>query len=306
MRRSVQVAGAIPLTNSAGLQIVVRSGVLAGGHAIRYRLSCSLERRALFSKWNASAREERNVVLSKWRQEWILREQNTADTIRRAYKDCIRNRRLDHDTLAARLDALCRLTWINKGGGTRDLSPVMWDALHKPSLVQLYTGASAAVSRAALQQRRIGFVNRYGPFRVPQYGWVASNSDVVARLFAAAYDLDSDIQGRRLYEEVAKLPKMHGGHGSTQAAYVLTPALACLDPRHRVPIINGNDWVQGLLRKLGVHRASLVEQYDGMVRLIGQNGIQNAFWIDVLGADTPITIRETRRHERRPSNTHSA
>jgi hypothetical protein len=129
---------------------------------------------------------------------------------------------------------------------------------------------------------------------------------VVARLFAAAYDLDSDIQGRRLYEEVAKLPKMHGGHGSTQAAYVLTPALACLDPRHRVPIINGNDWVQGLLRKLGVHRASLVEQYDGMVRLIGQNGIQNAFWIDVLGADTPITIRETRRHERRPSNTHSA
>lgn len=66
---------------------------------------------------------------------------------------------------------------------------------------------------------------------------------------------------------------------------MLTPVLACLDERGHAPIINSRKSVQGLLRRLGLARSTLVEQYIGLRELIGQAGMPSAFALDTVGED---------------------
>jgi hypothetical protein len=64
---------------------------------------------------------------------------------------------------------------------------------------------------------------------------------------------------------------------------LLTPLLACLDLRGRAPIINGRKvW---LVKKLRLASESMAKQYDGLVGLLGQAGIDDAFDLDVADED---------------------
>ena len=65
-----------------------------------------------------------------------------------------------------------------------------------------------------------------------------------------------------------------------QAASLLTPVVACLDPRARSPIINSRATVRAKLRVLGLSAATLPEQFDGLTALINQGGFVDAFALD--------------------------
>ncbi|MBK9259810.1 MAG: hypothetical protein IPM54_08220 [Polyangiaceae bacterium] len=100
----------------------------------------------------------------------------------------------------------------------------------------------------------------------------------IAKIVASA---SSDRQLRKAYamlEHLPPLPRRSGG--GMPAAALLTPMLACLDQRRRAPIINSRAAVQEKLQVLGLRFATVSEQFDGFVNLIGQVGIRDAFDLD--------------------------
>ena len=76
---------------------------------------------------------------------------------------------------------------------------------------------------------------------------------------------------------------------------MLTPVLACLDPRERSPIINSRKAVKHRLRRLRLASGSLVEQFDGLVGLINQAGLDSAFALDTAEDDVLDTAFKARR-----------
>jgi hypothetical protein len=65
-------------------------------------------------------------------------------------------------------------------------------------------------------------------------------------------------------------------------ANLITPLIACLDPKLRFPIVNGEHGVKRRLEKLDLTNRSLEDKVRGLIGLIGQFGIGDAFALDVM------------------------
>jgi hypothetical protein len=63
---------------------------------------------------------------------------------------------------------------------------------------------------------------------------------------------------------------------------LLTPLIACLDPKSRFPILNGREAINSLLRKLHLEHSNLADRAKGLIGIIGQ---KDAFMLDVMSAD---------------------
>ncbi len=247
---------------------------------------------------------------------WVDRERRTALLVRACYDRCVRkHRRLSHEVIYA----LCRLTWITKGGGevadsTRAvvapaLSTLLRLNLTATTVKELASelrGAGVPTEIAEHASRPVGIVNYYGGFRGAVHAWIRDNLPAV-RAIVVAITTGDDKAARGAYAAIDALPKLpRVGGGDGKPSNLLTPLLACLAPRGRAPIINGRK--EALLRRLGLGSATLAGQYDGLVNLIGQAGIKDAFDLDVadearLEAALKAAPRRPRRTRRPPITT---
>jgi hypothetical protein len=96
----------------------------------------------------------------------------------------------------------------------------------------------------------------------------------------------------KLAARIDALPSISSPNGASAvgAAATVTPAVTCLDPSVRFPVINGREQVRDLLRALKLANGGLKRQVKGLISLIGQFGIEDALMIDVLADEIAESI----------------
>lgn len=223
---------------------------------------------------------------------WVDRERRTAQLVRACYDHYLSGR-----ATADKLHALCRLTWITKSTDADAdlpdntpsviapaLSTLIGAGLHAENPGQLArelrrSSAPEEVVRAA--SHPVGYTNFYPAFRNVARDWIEANRSAVARLLRISVRAKSDKEVRAVYSEVARLPPLPRPRaGDLPAFNLLTPVLACLDRRGKAPIINSRKAVRNRLSMLGLSSASLATQCNGLMGLIGQAGLSDAFALD--------------------------
>ncbi len=238
--------------------------------------------------------------------EHVDRERRTARLVRACYAHYVS----PGNATAEQLYALCKLTWITKGGANLDDGlPDNTRTVVGPALRAL-TGASVTATsmrelpeqlkqaRAApeivrLVAKPVGFVNFYTAFRKVARTWIAAHVRDVNRMVKLVVRASSDPEAREAYAMLDKLaPLPRRGGGGMPAVALVSPMLACLDPRGRSPIINSRASVRERLQRLGLRHATVGEQFDGLVNLIGQAGIQDAFDLDTSDVDDIVAAFE--------------
>ena len=217
------------------------------------------------------------------------RERNTALLIRACWDTLPQEPRPDQ------LHGLCKLTWITVGTGgdaaadtTRSvvapaLSAILsvgLSAKNRDQLAQELQAQGVPTALARLATKNIGFVNFYNAYRNLSRGWIAEHQALITKLFRDASNMSADSDARSLYSAIEKMPPIQNRAAALPPVNLLSPVVACLDPRSRSPIINGRAGVRRNLRRLNLSRATLPEQFDGLVGLINQAGIADAFVLD--------------------------
>ena len=202
---------------------------------------------------------------------------------------------------------LIRLTWITR-------SHEHWQILKVPALAQLWKRRSprrddlgesiadislpAGVAHAAMHST--GFVNFRNQWRNSSRKWCKSNRRALIGIIIDAVGLQpNDLHRIRLASKIDNLPQVPpppGTAGGHAAPFILlTPLIACLDPQHRFPVINGREAVRDLLGKLGLRSRSFSEQVAGMVGLVGKFGIEDSFVLDVLAGEIVDVVKKISR-----------
>jgi hypothetical protein len=196
--------------------------------------------------------------------------------------------------------SLFRLTWITVNG--QDVSPGHWKELKVLALAQLFRRTPTilndlpssihamrlpkAVAHAAVHET--GVVNFRNVWRNSCRTWCRANHHRLVGIIKEASKLSSNDQRRfDLASQIEALPPISSPSGAScvGAASVVTPVVACLDPSMKFPIVNGRESVRTLLRELGLANENLEQQVKGLINLVGQFGIQDAFMLDALGDD---------------------
>ncbi len=189
---------------------------------------------------------------------------------------------------------LIRFAWITAGSGGSH-----WQQLKVPAIAHLFkrpvnigvdlasTIASMALPPdiAAAASKPTGMVNAYRAYRNSLLPWCNGNKAVLRTLLAAAQNLGSNDQARfDLASNIDALPPVPTPNGLRHmaGANLITPLIACLDPKLRFPIVNGEHGVKRRLDKLGLTNRSLADKVRGLIGLIGQFGIGDAFALDVM------------------------
>ncbi len=228
---------------------------------------------------------------------WVDRERHTGQLVRACY-----TRYLDGEPSADKIHALCRLTWITKGGDDDAELPDNTPSVFAPALSTLTGGTVTASDPGALAKelrgageteevarpasRPVGYTNFYAGFRNIARDWIEANRAKVLGVLRSVAEAENDDQVRAAYAEIERLPPLPRPRAGDMPAFnLLTPVLACLDPRGRAPIINSRMAVRRRLAMLGLSSASLVQQYEGLKGLIGQAGIGDAFALDTADDD---------------------
>ena len=224
--------------------------------------------------------------------DWYRKELNTSTLIH-----AVMSNRPARSLSAEDIWWLTKLTWITATGG----QPVElhWQQLKIPALAHIFkktpqitedldatlkTMSLPPVVVAAAAQRT-GFSNAYRAYRNSLLHWCEEYKADLRKVIAAAQSLGSNDQGRYdLAQEISSLPKVPTPEGVRQmaAANLLTPLIACLDPKRRFPVVNGETGVKTRLAKLRLTGRDLEEQVRGLIGLIGRFGIADAFDLDTM------------------------
>ena len=210
---------------------------------------------------------------------------------------------------------LLQLTWItaSKDGVSSD----HWKRLKVPALAHLFqtkaeisddlgdTLASMRLPRrvAVTAAEKTGFVNTYRPYRNSLLGWCRQHSRQLLPILDFALKLKANNQDRfDLASEIAKLPRVStpNNERTMAASNHITPLIACLDPKNRFPILNGEAGVNQRLAKLGLKHAGLEEQVRGFIGLIGQFGLTDAFAVDTMTEAQMQNITKRVKHRSEP------
>jgi hypothetical protein len=233
-------------------------------------------------------------------ESWAERERQTNRLVRAA-ADWVFSK---HPVRADQLYGLCRLTWITNsydGDGAAYVRstkiPALADVFGRDYDGEDIDDVADDVVQLAQQGTikllilgQTGFTNFYKAYRNSARLWIKDNVAIIAPLFRAARNLASDKDGLKLVRKIADLPGIPKARHPQQLMrpeYLMTPVFFALDPRLRFPLINGNEGVQALLRKLGVTNAPLEVQYSALLDLYGKGGIKDAADLDQAGRDLP-------------------
>ena len=250
--------------------------------------------------------------LAGWKASWYETEKNTAVLL----KTILTSRALE--TMSADdLWCLFRLTWITVNG--QEVSPEHWKRLKLPALAQLFRQTPIilndlpssihamrlpkAVAEAAVH--KTGIVNFRNVWRNSCRTWCSANHARLVGIMKEAAKLPLNDQRRfDLAAQIDTLPSITSPNGASSVgtAAAVTPVVACLDPSRRFPIVNGRESVRTLLRVLGLANWNLEQQVKGLVNLVGQFGIQDAFMLDAL-ADDVADLKPTNQQSAAPAPT---
>lgn len=224
--------------------------------------------------------------------QWPIRMRDTARLVRAIAAHTVVKSRPTADQLYG----LCKLTWITsafdgdnptyirstKIPGLGDAFGVDFGNSDLPEVAAEVARMLGTPASRGMVLKHTGFTDLYKAYRNVARGWVADNAARLRPMFRAAYNLQSDGQGLQLACQIQQLPRIPLATGSTRAMraeYLLTPVFACLDPRGRFPLINGNKGVQRVLGLLKVKGVPLEQQYRTMLTLYRQGGIRD--WADL-------------------------
>lgn len=211
-------------------------------------------------------------------------------------KDCYHTKCLGNSLTPSKLYALCQLTWHDRLPRTREQRK--WKALwvigdnkgEYPNIESADEFGKCGFSPESivLAKNDTGFVGLYAAFRNSSYDWIVKHFDSLAPLVHKVAWLESDVAARKIFEQIEKLdgiPRPNSKGGKLKPASLLTPLFACLDPRLRFPIINKNDAVIKLHKRLGITYASLPDKFDVLIREMKRSRIGNALMLDVCNSD---------------------
>lgn len=223
------------------------------------------------------------MTLTASEQRHYSVEKATAALVQYCYRRKCSGTRLSAD----KAHALCMLTWLPSLRSTK--LPALWRLWNRRDVYDAITaipmlrkiGFEERIVRLA--SRTTGFVNYYHAYRNSSLGWLRKNLAPVSRILAMAASLSTDEQAHRLadlIESLPRVPKPTTSVGSSMPGSLLTPLVACLDPRRRFPIVNKASHVIGLQSKLGILESSLSQKCDAITDLIGREGMRDAFMID--------------------------
>jgi hypothetical protein len=223
--------------------------------------------------------KNQTIVLKGFKRIHYENELRTAALVKLSYRLRCQGRSLTPE----KLYALCKLTWW-KGDKLPSLW-VLWDkrGVQPNDPTEFETkGFPTAVTDAI--QADLGIVNYYAAYRNSTFLWIRRNFRSLAPLVHRAAVLENDNDARVLAETIAAMPgipKPSRKGGRMSPSSLLTPLFGCLDPRHRFPLVNKARHVVNLHHKLGIAGFSLPDQFNTLIRLIGQYGIKNALMLDV-------------------------
>jgi hypothetical protein len=226
------------------------------------------------------------------------RKRNTASLVQRVVS-CLHIEGLTGEGLWH----LISLTWLTRSG--KRVSPDYWKKYKIPALAYFFgsarersrtlknlsssivaLGAPDAVADAA--QAETGTVNFYSARRNSALRWCNDNADILRGVVRDVSKLGSNDQERfELAVRIGKLPGVPLPNGTKRvpASQLLTPLIACLDPRSRFPVVNGRTEVNQLLERMGLASHSLEIQVHGLIGLVDRFGISDAHMIDVCAKE---------------------
>lgn len=226
------------------------------------------------------------------RRHWYNTEKNTAALI----QSVVNSR--SPDTLSGEdIWSLITLTWITVG--RKQVSATHWKRLKIPALENLFHKKATANSDlsatidsmnlpsavAQLAKRDTGMVNFRGTWRNSSRKWCQQNRDDLRTIISAGLELPASNETRiKLADRIDRLPPVKSPNHKTEVAagVLLTPLIACLDPKSRFPILNGRQAVNSLLRKLRLDHSNLADRAEGLIGIIAQ---KDAFALDVMSED---------------------
>ncbi|MBU3017980.1 hypothetical protein KO519_09805 [Paraglaciecola agarilytica] len=232
-------------------------------------------------------------------EEWAIRQRNTNKLARSVANYVFAQEKIS----PAQLYGLSKLSWITKNNKDLDASYILSTKI--PALGAIfsrdYNGAN--ITEVAKDIERItrnsnianeilqhtGFTNFYNAYRNSAYEWIKKNFDVLLPMYKNALLAKDSTDRQKLIVQIsniAKIPKANHPEKLMKAEYFLTPTFFMLDAGVKFPLINGNEWVESLLKKLNVRESSLLEQYDAMTKLYGVGGITDAADLDQVGKYT--------------------
>ncbi len=231
--------------------------------------------------------------LTTKKKDWYRTEQNTSALIRSVVAS-----RSTNNLSGDQIWSLITLTWITVS--RKGVSRNHWKKLKAPALAALFNkqlpkvrdDLSATIDSMNLPQAVVqaakkdtGMVNFRGTWRNSSRKWCGVNRDDLRTIIGTAAKLPTNDQARfDLATRIDKLPPVKSPHKKADlpAGVLLTPLIACLDPRSRFPIVNGREAVNSLLRKLQLAHTDLRHRVAGLIGIIGQ---KDAFMLDVMGSE---------------------
>jgi hypothetical protein len=236
-------------------------------------------------------------------EKWTGRKRRTNHLVRTIADTLLQQRKI----LPQQLHGLCRLTWITSNNHGLDAPyvtstkiPALESILQKQNQKQtlaMVAEDAAQWTGSPLVMKLIlgdtGFTNFYKAYRNSSLDWITDNLDVLIPLFRSAFHLSTDVQGLSLVRKIMNvpgIPKANHKDELMRPEFLLTPVFFALDKRIRFPVMNGNEGVTALLKKLKVFGAPLDEQYLRMISLYGKGGIEDAADLDEVGGDLPEVV----------------
>lgn len=223
------------------------------------------------------------------RRLWYNTERNTAALIQSVVKS------RSADKLSGdQIWSLITLTWITMG--KKDVSPTHWRHLKVPALESLFSRKATADSTlsatidsmklphavAQSAKEETGMVNFRGTWRNSSRKWCQQNRDDLRSILRTAAALPANDQARiNLAARIDRLLPVQSPNekAGVAAGVLLTPLIACLDPKNRFPILNGREAVNSLLRKLRLDHSNLADRAKGLIGIISR---KDAFMLDVM------------------------
>lgn len=236
-------------------------------------------------------------------EKWTGRKRRTNHLVRTISDTLLKQRRI----LPEQLHALCRLTWITSNNHGPDapyvvstkipaLESILQKQYRKPTLAGVAEDAAQWTGSPLIKKLILGdtgFTNFYKAYRNSSLDWIRNNIDVLIPLFRTAFHLNTDAQGLSLVRKIMNLPgipKANHQDELMRPEFLLSPVFFALDNRIHFPVMNGNEGVTALLKKLKVFNEPLDDRYLRMISLYGKGGIEDAADLDEIGGDLPELI----------------
>ena len=237
-------------------------------------------------------------------RQWIGDERETAKIVRLLWEH---SSKVDHSDPEF-LKILIRSSWINGGSAAaclalRNRHIAEWLSLdHSATDSQIADVLGERLGMSPRDAKRLvrtssGITDYYKAYRTVFLRGVERHAKVIGKAFRLVSRDHQDVEAKitQVASEIFSLPTFRTptkGHASMMNG--LAPALACLDPQCRFPIMNVR--TQRLLAVLG--NEANVQGALSLSRLIGQYGIKDSFYLDVYASNRSEHFRPIRRGRR--------